>query len=228
MDKFAKLIEEIREALYIAFTQSELRTSTIIISLLITILLCVYIFFIYRLSNKTGFYSKNFNKTVAVMGIVTSGIVLSMQTSVFISLGMVGALSIIRFRNVIKDPFDLLFLFWSISVGIICGTGLYKVAFLLSLVVTIAIFLLELIPMPKAPFLLVVNSSDKGVEEALMPIVQKYSKNVRVKSRNMSAEGLDMIIEVRPSSEQQLITDCAALDGITSVALLSHDGELRG
>ncbi len=228
MDKIDKLIEEIREAMYIAFTQSELRTSTIIISMLITIVLSVYIFFIYRIANKTGFYSKNFNKTVAIMGIVTGGIVLSMQTSVFISLGMVGALSIVRFRNVVKDPFDLLFLFWSISTGIICGTGLYKVAFLLALVVTAAIFLLEFVTLPKAPALLVVNSTNKGVENALMAVVQKYSKYYRVKSRNLTANSLDMIIEVRPAKEQELLAECAALDGATSVALLAHDGELRG
>ena len=228
MDKIDKLIEEIREAMYIAFTQSELRTSTIIISMLITIVLSVYIFFIYRIANRTGFYSKNFNKTVAIMGIVTGGIVLSMQTSVFISLGMVGALSIVRFRNVVKDPFDLLFLFWSISTGIICGTGLYKVAFLLALVVTAAIFLLEFVTLPKAPALLVVNSTNKGVENALMAVVQKYSKYYRVKSRNLTANSLDMIIEVRPAKEQELLAECAALDGATSVALLAHDGELRG
>ncbi len=228
MDKIDKLIEEIREAMYIAFTQSELRTSTIIISMLITIALSVYIFFIYRIANRTGFYSKNFNKTVAIMGIVTGGIVLSMQTSVFISLGMVGALSIVRFRNVVKDPFDLLFLFWSISTGIICGTGLYKVAFLLALVVTAAIFLLEFVTLPKAPALLVVNSTNKSVEDALMAIVKKYSKYYRVKSRNLTAASLDMIIEVRPQKEQELLAECAALDGATSVALLAHDGELRG
>ena len=228
MDKFAKLFEEIQEALYVAFTQSELRTSTIIISMLITVLISVYIFFIYRIANRTGFYSKNFNKTVALMGVITGAIVLSMQTSVFISLGMVGALSIVRFRNVVKDPLDLLFLFWSITTGIICGTGLYKVALLLAAVVTIGIFLLEFITMPKAPFLLVINSSDKDLETALLPLVKKYSKNYRIKSRNLSSRGIDMIIEVRPTEEKELVDACSALAGVTNVSLLAHDGELRG
>lgn len=228
MDKFSKLFEEIQEALYVAFTQSELRTSTIIISMLITVLLSVYIFFIYRLCNKTGFYSKNFNKTVALMGVITGAIVLSMQTSVFISLGMVGALSIIRFRNVIKDPMDLMFLFWSITTGIICGTGLYKVAFLLAAVVTIGVFLLEFVTMPKAPFLLIINSTDKNIESLLLPLVKKYSKNYRIKSRNLTDRGVDMIVEVRPSSEQKLVEECAELSGVTAVSLLAHDGELRG
>lgn len=228
MDKFAKLFEEIQEALYVAFTQSELRTSTIIISMLITVLISVYIFFIYRIANRTGFYSKNFNKTVALMGVITGAIVLSMQTSVFISLGMVGALSIVRFRNVVKDPLDLLFLFWSITTGIICGTGLYKVALLLAAVVTIGIFLLEFITMPKAPFLLVINSSDKDLETALLPLVKKYSKNYRIKSRNLSSRGIDMIIEVRPTGEKELVDACSALAGVTNVSLLAHDGELRG
>ncbi len=225
MDKLLKLFEEIGEA--ISNANGELRTSTIILTLGVAILLNVYIFFVYRFSNKTGFYSKNFNKTVAIMGIVTSAIVLAMQTNVFVSLGMVGALSIVRFRNVVKDPYDLLFLFWSISTGIICGTGLYKVAFLLALVVTIVLLLLELVTMPKAPALLVVNSTDPAVEAALLALVKRYSKYYRVKSRNLHLGGMDIIVEVRVSNEAELVAECGRLAGVTSVSLLAHDGELR-
>ena len=86
MDKLLKFFDEMREAL--SNTNHDLLTSTIILSLGISVLLSVYIFFFYRLSNKSGFYSKNFNKTLAIMGITTSAIVLSMQTNVFVSLGM--------------------------------------------------------------------------------------------------------------------------------------------
>lgn len=228
MDKLKKLFEEIFSLLWETTQDSNLRTSAIIVTLGVAFLFAVYIYFIYRMCNKSGFYSRNFNRTVAIMSVITAGIVLSMQTSVFVSLGMVGALSIIRFRNVVKEPFDLLFLFWSISTGIICGTGLYRVALILAAVVTVSLFLLEKIPTVKSPLLLIVNSTDPAAEKALMPVVTKLSKSNRVKSRAVTKNGLDMIVEVRTNKETELITECTALPGITSVTLLSHDGELRG
>ena len=225
MEKLLKFFDEMREAL--SNTNHDLLTSTIILTLGISVLLSLYIFFFYRLSNKTGFYSKNFNKTLAIMGITTSAIVLSMQTNVFVSLGMVGALSIVRFRNVVKDPYDLLFLFWSISSGIICGTGLYFVAFLLAVVITVTLLLLERVSMPRSPALLVVNSTEAETENALLPLVKEYSKNYRVKSRNLHLGGIDLIVEVRAQNEAALVQACGKLPGVTSVSLLAHDGELR-
>ncbi len=225
MDKLTSFFQQMQDAL--SGSNGELHTSTIIVTLGISALLSVYIYFVYRLSNKTGFYSKNFNKTVAVMGLITSAIVLAMQTNIFISLGMVGALSIIRFRNVVKDPYDLLFLFWSISSGIICGTGLFLAAFLLALAVTFLILLLEFVSAPKAPALLVVNSTEAEVEAALLPLVSQYSKRYRVKSRTMHLGGMDIIVEVRAQNEAALVQACGALPGVTSVSLLAHDGELR-
>ena len=225
MEKLLKFFDEMREAL--SNTNHDLLTSTIILTLGISVLLSLYIFFFYRLSNKTGFYSKNFNKTLAIMGITTSAIVLSMQTNVFVSLGMVGALSIVRFRNVVKDPYDLLFLFWSISSGIICGTGLYFVAFVLAVVITVTLLLLERVSMPRSPALLVVNSSEVETENALLPLVKEYSKNYRVKSRNLHLGGIDLIVEVRAQNEAALVQACGKLPGVTSVSLLAHDGELR-
>ena len=225
MEKLLKFFDEMREAL--SNTNHDLLTSTIFLTLGISVLLSLYIFFFYRLSNKTGFYSRNFNKTLAIMGITTSAIVLSMQTNVFVSLGMVGALSIVRFRNVVKDPYDLLFLFWSISSGIICGTGLYSVAFLLAIVITVTLLLLERVSMPRSPALLVVNSTEAETENALLPLVKEYSKSYRVKSRNLHLGGIDLIVEVRAQNEAALVQACGKLPGVTSVSLLAHDGELR-
>ena len=106
----------------------DITTGKIAATLIVTALLALYIFAIYRLVTRKVFYSKNFNISLAVMSLITAAIILAMQSNLVISLGMVGALSIVRFRTAIKDPMDLAFLFWSISVGIICGAGLYEVA----------------------------------------------------------------------------------------------------
>ncbi len=217
----------IKKSFLEGFAMADISTGKILVALGITLALAVYIFFIYRLANKSCFYSKSFNKTLALMSVVTAAIVLAMQSNIVISLGMVGALSIVRFRNAVKEPLDLLFLFWSISVGIICGAGLYEVAVITCVLVTAAVFLLELVPVAKAPYLLVVNSTDKGLEKRLLPVVQQYTKRLKVRSRSMTMEGLDLIIELRTAKEAELVEAVGALEQVTSVSLLSHDGELR-
>ncbi len=216
----------IKKSVLEGFT-TDIYTTKIIITLGISIILAVYIFFIYRLSSNSGFYSKDFNKTVACMAVITAAIVLAMQSSIVISLGMVGALSIVRFRNAIKNPIDLLFLFWSISVGIICGAGLYEVAVITCIVVTLANFLLDFISVPKSPYLLILNSNNKMIENELKPLLIQFTKSHKVKSRNITEHGIDLIIELKSESEVQLLEACSTLDDMISISLLSHDGETR-
>ena len=103
------------------FASTEITTLTVVTALGVACLLALYIFFVYRVVTRKTFYSKNFNITLAGVTVITASLILTMQSSVVLSLGMVGALSIVRFRTAIKEPMDLMFLFWSISVGIICG-----------------------------------------------------------------------------------------------------------
>ena len=191
--------------------QSDIGTVAVLVTLGITTLLALYIYYIYRLSSRSAFYSRDFNKTLALMPVVTAAIVLAMQSSIVISLGMVGALSIVRFRNAVKDPMDLLFLFWSISVGIVCGARLYEIAIIASAVVTALLFLLDLVPAAKPPYLLVLNSTDKELEPALAELLRAHAKASRVKSRNLTAQGLDLIVELRTDNGAALVSACACL-----------------
>ena len=206
---------------------TDISVSQIIAVLGVTLLIALYIYIIYRLCSNSNFYSKDFNKTLAVIPIITAAIVLAIQSNLVISLGMVGALSIVRFRNAVKNPLDLLFLFWAISVGIICGAGLFSVAVIMSLAVTILVFLLDFIKAPNAPYLLVVQSENKDVELQLKDILREYGKGSKVKSRNITMNGTNLVIELRTKKEQQLLDKCSELSGITAVSLLSHDGEVR-
>lgn len=156
---------------------------------------------------------------------ITSAVILTIQFSIVISLGMVGALSIVRFRTAIKDPMDLVFLFWSISVGIICGAGLAEVAVILSLIVTLGILLLDKMPAVSTPMLLVVNADSCDAEEQILAAVRKYSKYSKVKSRNLSGSKMSMIVELRTKNESQLIKEVNGLEHMLSVSLLAHDGE---
>jgi uncharacterized membrane protein YhiD involved in acid resistance len=209
-----------------SINSSDISFQQIMVVLLITTVIALYIFFIYRILTRKSFYNKSFNITLAALSLITAAIILTIQSSIVVSLGMVGALSIVRFRTAIKDPMDLVFLFWSISVGIICGARLYIIAFVLSIFVTVVLFVLDMIPVAKVPKLLIVNADKLETEKPVMEAVKKYSSYFRVKSRNISADQLDMVIELRVKEEQQLLSQIHDLAEVRSVSLLEHDGEV--
>lgn len=215
-----KLINLLMESSQISYKQ-------MIFSLFICCIIAGYIFLVYRVTTKTVFYSKTFNITMAVMSIITTGIILGMQSSLVISLGMVGALSIVRFRTAIKDPMDLLFLFWSIGEGIICGSCLYGLAIILCVVVTLAIFILEKFPVKRPPYLLIINSKNYDVEDKVIEIIKQFTKFHKVKSKNITKSKLDMIIEIRSDKEKELMDKLKEITSLDSVSILAHDGETR-
>ncbi len=208
------------------WASTEIGITASIATMVVTSLLALYVFFVYRVITKKTFYSKNFNISLAGVSVITAAIILTIQSSLVISLGMVGALSIVRFRTAIKDPMDLMFLFWSISIGIICGAGLAEIAVILSLVLTVGVLILDHIPVAKAPMILVVNAVNPDVEGEVMDVVGQFSKHPRVKSRNMTSDTLDITIELRTDRESELIKGVMNVPDVSSAALLSHDGEV--
>ena len=114
------------------FTSEDITVLQIVGVLLLVALISIYIFVIYRLVTRKTFYSKNFNISIAALAMITAAIILAVQSNIVISLGMVGALSIVRFRTAVKDPMDLCFLFWAIAVGICCGAHMAEIAIILS------------------------------------------------------------------------------------------------
>ena len=209
------------------YSTIELGTKGIIVALCFSLVLGVYIFFCYRLLTRRTFYSKNFNISLVCMSLITTAIILTIQSSVVVSLGMGGALSIVRFRTAIKEPMDLVFLYWAISVGIICGAGLSEIAIILSIVVTLAGFILNRIPLGRAPMILVGNAdNDKETNKAIRQIVKKHSRFYTEKSRNISGGQLNLVIELAVQDGSQLTGELSSVRSIHSVSLLSHDGEV--
>ena len=122
------LRELLERALLEGYATSELNIGTMFLCIGITALIALYIFFVYRMMNKNSFYNRSFSLSLVELAVITAAIILTIQSNIVVSLGMVGALSIVRFRTAIKDPMDLVFLFWSISIGIICGAGFAMIA----------------------------------------------------------------------------------------------------
>lgn len=200
--------------------------STIIFTLVYVFLISLFVYFIYKLTTKSVIYSKKFNITMSLMSIITAAIVLSMQSNITVSLGMVGALSIIRFRTAIKEPRDLLFLFWSISNGIIIGSQIYSIAIVLAIVLALAMLLFDIIPQKKTPALLVIyykNINTKEIENILMSNKIKY----KFKSNNMTTKECSCIYEIIIKKNRDFINDISSIKGVTEVSLLSQDGECQ-
>ncbi len=220
--------DAIRDNLLQGFSNTDMSSADIAIAMLISFALAVYLFMIYRLITKNSFYSKSFNVSMAAISLVTCGIIIAMQSSLVISLGMVGALSIVRFRTAIKEPIDLLFLFWSIGTGIICGTGLYKIAVIVAISVTIAILVLRSIPEMRNDNILFLSSSDKGIEGKVSDIMGRYTDASRIKSRNITIQGADLVYEIRTKDPAGLLKELGKIPEITGASLIEHEGEFRG
>ncbi|MBR3950267.1 MAG: DUF4956 domain-containing protein [Oscillospiraceae bacterium] len=208
------------------FATTQINTKTIVVALGIACVMALYIFLVYRLITRKTFYSKNFNITLAGVTVITAALILTMQSSVVLSLGMVGALSIVRFRTAIKDPMDLMFLFWSIAVGIICGAGLAEIAVILSVAVTLGILILDRMPVARAPMILVVNADTPDAEEAVCAALGAFDRHHKVKSRNLTRTSLDLVVELRTDAGSALVKQVMEIPGVTAASLLSHDGEV--
>lgn len=207
------------------FNHQEISTTTILTMLGMVSVFSFYEFLVYRYVSKRSFYSKHFNIALAIIPFFIASIIMALQSSLVVSLGTIGALAIIRFRTAIKDPLDMLYLFWSVHTGIVVGTGLYELGFLTSIVVTIFLIVLDFIPIGKAPYILVLNIKAPESETTILDIIHKHTSHSIVKSRNFSDHGLDMIVELRTKAETDLMHEITGSGLVNNASLVAHTGE---
>lgn len=207
------------------YQPADITTLFVVTTLAITALIGCYIFLIYRITTRKIFYSLSFSISLVATSLITASIIFTVQSSIVISLGMVGALSIVRFRTAIKDPMDLVYLFWSISVGIICGAGFAEFAVILSVVLTAVIVVLSKIKEVKSPQILVVNAGNSSVEEEIINYLNEKSLKYKVKSKNLTTSSYSIVIELRISNDNTIVQDLGAIENIHSISLITHDGE---
>lgn len=207
---------------------TNLSTTSILFTLFVACLIGLYIYAVYRLTSKAAFYSKDLNMTIAGMPIIVTAIMIAMQSNLIVSLGMVGALSIVRFRNAVKNPLDLLYLFWTISAGIICGVGLSVLAFSLCIIMTGLLLLLEMLPNSKASSLLIIRTDDEEVDwEEVAKLIRNHARYHKEKSRSIKNKDTELIYEVKISDEEALIKALRQNKKLKQIQFLSHDGEYR-
>lgn len=217
----------IKNSVLEGFSSTDFSTSQIAAVLIEAFIVSLYIFFVYRILTRSSFYNRGYAVSMSIISVVTAGIVLAMQSNLVISLGMVGALSIVRFRTAIKEPMDLLFLFWSIGTGIVVGAGLLKLAIVMALVVTIGIAVLMIIPAMGSPEILVLKLSDKAAEQPAMDLIKQYSKKYKVDSKSINKLGTTMVIQITSKQGSELVDKISEIEGVSLATLMHHEGEVK-
>ena len=177
------------------FASTEITTLTVVTALGVACLLALYIFFVYRVVTRKTFYSKNFNITLAGVTVITASLILTMQSSVVLSLGMVGALSIVRFRTAIKDSRDTVYIFWSIIVGICCGVGDYAVACIGSAVTFAVILLLGCIKSDNR-MLLIIRAHRSKQEPIKAQVYKLFRAKATLRVENTTEDMVELIYEI--------------------------------
>jgi len=208
------------------FFAADLSVTAIALTLLFSFSLGLFIFYIYRVSYKGVMYSKTFNVTLIAMSMITSSIILAITSNIILSLGMVGALSIVRFRTAIKDPIDVAYLFWAVGMGIVSGAGLWKLALISSVVIGVILFLFSKISDVKTPYLLVVSYQTEETNDLVLKLIEREAKRYRLKSKVFNGTSYELTVEIRERSKTaSIVNKIKGINFVNSVALLGYDGD---
>lgn len=197
-----------------------------VVSLALALAIGLFIFEIYRKTYRGVMYSRSFGVTLLALAMITDLAIMTVTSNVVLSLGMVGALSIVRFRTAIKEPLDIAFLFWSIVVGIMLGAGMIPLAVFGSIILGVVLLVFSNHSTAETPYILVLQCEDEAAEqEATAMVMKKVSRQV-VKSKTVTKGGIEVTMEVRLSdSTTQFVNDLSNIPGITAATLVSYNGE---
>ena len=199
----------------------------VLVALCMASLIALYIYLVYILFTRRTFYSKDFNITLACVTLITAGLVAAIQSSLLVTLSVGGALSIIRFRTAIKSPIDLMFLFWSIACGIMCGTGVSGFAMMLSVFLTVIIIVLSKLPFLKAPEILIIDAKSYANTDEIIDIIKEECSYYSIKSKSVSISNNDMTVEFKSKNDSRNLVDrIAQIRGVESVSALEHNGDV--
>ncbi|MEM0530752.1 MAG: DUF4956 domain-containing protein [Candidatus Pararuminococcus gallinarum] len=199
------------------------------IALVLAFLLGLFIFFIYKMSYSGVMYSMSFGVTLVALSLITVLLMMAVVSNVVLSLGMVGALSIVRFRTAIKEPMDIAFLFWSIAVGIVLAAGLIPLAVFGSLFVGIVLVVFARKKTVDAPYILVLHCENGQVEAQTRDFLKSQVARLNLKSKSMENGMVELNYEVRLKDDNSaFVNELEAMAGVSRVVLVSYNGDYMG
>ncbi len=200
-----------------------------IIALTLAFLLGLFIFFIYKKSYSGVMYSASFGVTLIALSLITTLLILAVVSNVVLSLGMVGALSIVRFRTAIKEPMDIAFLFWAIAVGIVLAAGLIPLAVFGSIFIGVVLFVFSKKKTVDSPYILVVHCENRDMEEQTRIFVKSQVKRLNLKSKSVNHGCVELNYEVRLKDDNSaFVNELEAMSGVSRVVLVSYNGDYMG
>ena len=196
------------------------------IALLLAFGLGLFIFLVYKKTYQGVMYSSSFGVTLIALTMITTVVILAVTSNVVLSLGMVGALSIVRFRAAIKEPVEIVFLFWSLAVGIVIGAGMIPLAVIGSAIIGVILLLFANRRIHSDPYILVASCADEAAETAVLELLTKAAARCIVKSKTVTAAGIELTAELRTrDASTGFVNQIAALPGVENATLVSFNGE---
>ncbi len=208
-------------------------TSISVLDMILTITLSfglgVFIFLIYKKTYNGVMYSSSFGVTLIALTMITSLVILAVTSNVVLSLGMVGALSIVRFRTAIKEPLDIAFLFWSIAAGIVLAAGMIPLAVVGSVVIGIILLIFVNKKSHTNPYIVVLNCADHESEKTAKSFLDTKVSRAVIKSKTARQGMIELNYEIRLKDDNtDFINELSALEGVSSAVLVSYNGEYMG
>lgn len=214
-----------------SFLQNSVSVSItdMVVALVLAFGIGMFIFWVYKKTYSGVMYSSSFGVTLVALTMITTVVILAVTSNVVLSLGMVGALSIVRFRTAIKEPLDLAFLFWSIAVGIVLAAGFLPLAAIGSAVIGIILLVMVNKKSHYNPYVLVLTCDNQDTEKTALKLASDSLKKMTVKSKSVTSDRIELNLDVRLKDEDtSFVTDLTKIDGVTSAVLVSYNGEYLG
>ncbi len=199
---------------------------SILLTFFVALFVGALIYFVYQRVFAGVMYSKPFHMSLLLLTLLTTFVILGVRFNVVLSLGMVGALSIVRFRTAIKDPLDLVFLFWSLSAGILVGAGLFVLSILGTVFIGVLLLALATTPHKDSPYILLVDVEQEQSEVLVQQRLQRLQKKVTLRSKSIAKDSMELIYEIRlRGSDAVFVNELSAISGVCRVSLVSYNGE---
>ncbi len=196
------------------------------IGLTVALLIGLFIFIIYKKTLTGVMYSSGFALTLVGLSLITTLVIMAVTSNVVLSLGMVGALSIVRFRTAIKEPVEIVFLFWALAAGIVVGAGMIPLATIGSIIIGVILLLFANRKIQNNPYILVLSCINEKAEEAVMSVLDKSVKHYVVKSKTVNASGIELTAELRTKdATTSFVNRITDLQGVEHATLVSYNGE---
>ena len=197
-----------------------------LIGMLFALVIGLFVFMVYKKTFNGVMYSSGFSLTLVGLALVTTLIIMAVTSNVVLSLGMVGALSIVRFRAAIREPMEIVYLFWAIAAGIVIGAGMIPLAVIGSAIIGVVLILFANRKVHENPYILIMNCTDEGAEETALNLTEKAVERFVVKSKTVSAGGIELTAEIRmKDAETSFVNRLGDIDGVSDVTLVSYNGE---